>query len=120
LTDEPADVLDTTVRIIYLFPRHFDLLLLDAINEGLDTFGISTRQAIYHLIKERSNIQYAEIPEKLQAFHEALTELFGSGAEVIEKTILAKLREKMGIQFKEQQNRTLAEYVNEYKNCVSQ
>jgi hypothetical protein len=120
LTDDSADTIGPRVQIIYLFPSHFDLLLLNAIDEGLAVFGESARQAIYHLIQEKSHIHHMEIPEKLQTFHESLTELFGLGAEVIEKTILAKLREKMGIQFKEHENRTLADYINEYRNCVSQ
>jgi len=96
--------------------RHFDQLLLDAVDEGLAALGESAQQTIYHFIEERFHIQRMEIPEKLQAFHEALTELIGPGATIIEKGILEKLREKMGIGPKKHETRTLVEYISEYKN----
>ena len=120
MTDDPAQLLKarahTGARIAYPYPSHFDLLLLDAVDEGLAAFGESAKQTVYCLIEERFHIQRSEIPEKLQTFHEALTELFGSGATIVEKTILQTLREKIGIELKERENRTLTEYIDEYKN----
>ena len=79
---------NTGLTDAYPYVRNFDKLILNAIDEILTVFGENAKQTIYQLIEEKFRVQRREIPERLQVFHEALTELFGTGAATIEKAIL--------------------------------
>ncbi|MGB9023179.1 MAG: hypothetical protein WCC94_07070 [Candidatus Bathyarchaeia archaeon] len=87
--------------------------LLEAVDQGLLVPGEIVRTAIYERIERSYQVKREEIPEKLEAFHVALQDLLGASAsEVMEKLIAKNLYTHLGLQFTEQANWTLVDYVN--------
>jgi hypothetical protein len=62
-------------------------VLLEAVDEGLLVPGEIVRAAIYERLERSYQIKRAEIPEKLETFHQALQDLLGAGGKVMEKLI---------------------------------
>ena len=89
--------------------------LLEAVDQGLLVPGEIVRAAIYERIERSYQIRREEIPEKLETFHNALQELMSTGAKVIEKLIAKNLYQRLGLNFTEHVNWTLADYVNHVK-----
>jgi hypothetical protein len=92
-------------------------VLLQAIDEGLLVLGERVRYAIYYHIESKSHLRRQEIPFRVQAFHEALQDIFGAGSEVIEKLIARSLYRKIGLSFKAHRNWTLVDYIEDAKTA---
>ena len=80
-------------------PR-FRRLLLEAVDEALSSLGDSVRQAIYFHLERKFNIKKQEIPNKIEEFADAIEEIFGLGAKLLEIRIMKSLYEKDGHMFK--------------------
>jgi hypothetical protein len=74
----------------------FDMFLLHAIDEALNSLGKSVRQSIYFHIKNKFSINRNEIPENLEKFQEGLEKIFGKDAQFIEILIMKNLHGKIG------------------------
>lgn len=79
-----------------LFRRDFKELLLEAVDEGLSLLGESSKQAIYYHLERSFNIKKEEIPDRIMAFAQAIENIFGEGAHLIEILTMKKLSEKVG------------------------
>jgi len=90
-------------------------LLFDAINDGLLTLGESGRKAVYFHLQKTFSLEMEEIPEKPEVFAEGLRKIFGVGAEVIEKSIIKSLYQKLGIEYSEKEDFNFLRYWNEAK-----
>jgi hypothetical protein len=77
--------------------REFDKLLLNAIDEALNSLGESVKQSIYFHIETKFSVSRNEIPESLQEFQGGLEKIFGSGAQFIEILIMKNLHARVGI-----------------------
>jgi adenylate kinase family enzyme len=77
----------------------FSETLLRAVDEGLLVPGEIVRAAIYERIEKSYQIKREEIPEKLSTFDEALRELLGAAAKVLEKVIARNLYRALGLNF---------------------
>lgn len=90
-----------------------DRILLEAVDESLSSLGESSKQSIYFHLDNSFNIKKQEIPNKVEAFVDALEKIFGLGADFIESLILKRLAEKIELDSKwRPKELTLAEYVN--------
>ena len=91
-----------------------DRILLEAVDESLSSLGESSKQSIYFHLDNSFNIKKQEIPNKVEAFVDALEKIFGLGADFIESLILKRLAEKIELDSKWRfpKELTLAEYVN--------
>ena len=69
----------------------FNRILLEAINEGLSTFGEAFRQVVLFHIGETFRFSEGDLPDKLDQFHQALSSILGSGSRIVEWEILNKL-----------------------------
>ena len=85
--------------------------LLDAVDYGLLAAGKIVRAAIYQRIEERYHVKREEIPDKLDTFYVALQEILGRGTESIKRLITKSLYTRLGLEFRENKNWTLADYV---------
>jgi hypothetical protein len=85
--------------------------LIDAVDYGLLAAGQIVRATIYQCVEERYHIKREEIPDKLDAFYLALQEILGRGAESIKRLIMKSLYIRVGLEFRENKNWTLADYV---------
>ena len=93
--------------------QEFNRLLLEAIDEGLSTLGESSKQAIYFHLEKRFNVKKREIPNKIEVFSDAMEKIFGLGASFLEILIMKRLYEKLGRNFKFNENEdfTFTSYV---------
>jgi predicted DNA-binding protein YlxM (UPF0122 family) len=89
--------------------------LLHAIDDGLAVPGEIVRTAIYDRIERSYQLRREEIPEKLETFHQALQDLLGAGAKVMEKLIAKSLYRQFKLSFTEHDGWTLVDYVNHAK-----
>jgi hypothetical protein len=77
--------------------RDFDKLLLNAIDEALNSLGESVKQSIYFHIENKFSVARNEIPENLEEFQGGLEKIFGTGARFIEIMIMKNLHSKIGL-----------------------
>lgn len=79
--------------------RDFQNLLMEAIDEGLSLLGSSSKQAIYFYLEKTFAIKKHDIPSKIGEFTNAIEEIFGRGAKILEIQIMKHLYEKVGHDF---------------------
>jgi len=100
----------------YVRQLSVDQALLDAVDDGLNVLGENVRHLIYYHVGKEFHVSREEIPERLEAFHEALDSIFGAGAKIIERSIARSLYIRFGLSFKEHEDWTLVDHVNEVKD----
>ncbi len=88
-----------------------DLPLIESIDAVLSALGTSTRDSIQLYLRKKYSISMEEIPKRIDEFLQALQALFGYGARVIEKLVIARLVETKEISIAEARGRNLAEIV---------
>jgi len=100
--------------------RSFEKLLLEAVDEGLSSLGDSSRQALYFHLEKTFKIKRQDIPHRIEDFADALGEIFGVGAKVLEIMIIKRLYEKVGGVVKYSQgNLVFTEYVAAIKQSFA-
>jgi len=94
----------------------FREILLEAVEESLSYLGDSPKQAILFHLECSFKIKKERIPENITEFAKALEKIFGPGASYLEKLIVKRLHEKIGLESKEAERWNFLEYVNDVKN----
>ncbi|NIO37343.1 hypothetical protein GTO27_06520 [Candidatus Bathyarchaeota archaeon] len=96
-----------------LAKKVFEEILLEAIDEALDSLGESAKQAIYFHIENKFKIPRSEIPQKIDDFAEGLENIFGMGAQFLEILIMNRLHRRIGqpLRWNENEDLIFAEYV---------
>lgn len=91
----------------------FEKLLLEAVDEGLSSLGDSSKQAIYIHLDRNFDIKKKQIPDKIEAFEDAIESIFGLGASFLEVIIMKQLCKKVGgvLEWKEPANLAFTMYV---------
>lgn len=79
--------------------REFNKLVLKAVDESLSSLGESAKQAIYSYMEKTCKIKRSEIPGKIEEVTNALEQIFGDGAKLIEIQIMKTLYQKVGEAF---------------------
>ena len=74
--------------------RDFEKILLEAVDEGVSSLGESLKEAIYFHLGKNFNIKKHEIPDKIEAFTDAVENIFGFGANFLEIAIIRQLHAK--------------------------
>ena len=102
----------------------FEEVLLESIDEALSLLGESAKQAIHFHLEKVFNINWLNIPYRIEDFAQALEKIFGEGAKILEIQIMKLLFKKVGCNFKQypkQKNLTFTEYLAavklENENC---
>jgi len=94
--------------------------IMNTVDEELKKiFGESAALVIYSYLENNLSLKRERIPEKIELFSQGLEKFFGSGAYVLEKTILSNLYSSFGLNFKEKKGYTFVDYVTELKNRLS-
>ena len=99
--------------------REFGKLLLEAVDRALLVLGEAARQAIYDCLENSYQITREEIPEKLDAFHGALTDLLGKGGSMVELVAAENLYKALSLNFEPNEGWALVDYVNHAKRTAS-
>jgi hypothetical protein len=76
---------------------NFEKLLIEAVDSVFSSLGDSCKQALYFHLKHCHNISKHEIPHRINDFADALEEIFGPGAKLIEIEIMKVLFSKVQI-----------------------
>jgi hypothetical protein len=104
-----------------LYTHDFERLLLEAVDEQLTSLGESSKQALYFHLERGFNIKKQEIPQKTEAFVDAMEKIFGQGADYLEILIMKRLHSKIGLDVRlSTPNLTFIEYVEAAKRRYCQ
>jgi len=95
----------------------FAKVLIEAVDDGLLILGESARKAIYYHLEKEHSLKREEVLENLEVFAKGLEDMFGAGALVIEKSILANLHSKLGLKFEERKNCRFIDYLKKAKDA---
>jgi len=90
----------------------FDKTLLEAVDHALLAFGESPRKAIYYHLDKRFKLQREDIPEDTEKFSQALSTIFGPGADVITKLIVKNLYSKLNMNFEDKAGFEIVDYIS--------
>lgn len=77
----------------------FKKLLLEAVDATLSPLGDSSKQAIYFHLEKNFTIKKQDIPNKIEEFTNAIEEIFGDGAKILEIEMIKHLYMKGGSSF---------------------
>ncbi|MGD8505748.1 MAG: hypothetical protein PVF15_03695 [Candidatus Bathyarchaeota archaeon] len=94
--------------------QDFRELLLEAVDEALSSLGDSSKRAIYFHLERDFTIRKRDIPSKIGEFTDAIENIFGNGAKILEIQIMKNLYEKVGQNFEfvpEKDDLLFTEYV---------
>jgi len=95
-------------------------VIVDTVDEELKKiFGETATLVIYGYLENNHSLKREKIPEKIGLFSQGLDEFFGSGAYMLEKTIITNLYSIFGFSYKEKKDYTFVDYVTELKNRLS-
>jgi len=95
-------------------------VLVNTVDEELKKiFGETAALVIYGYLEDNLSLKREKIPEKIELFSQGLDKFFGSGAYMLEKTILTNLYSSFGFNYKEKENYMFVDYVTELKKLLS-
>ena len=101
---------------------NFEKLLLEAIDEGLDVLGESSKQVVYFNLEKTFMMNRLDIPYRIEEFTDAIERIFGTGAKILEIQIMKCLFKKADYPLKycpQQKSLEFAEYVEAVKLAKS-
>jgi hypothetical protein len=75
---------------------NFEKILLEAIEESFCELGESGKQTVYYHLEKEYTLRKQDIPHRIEDFTEALEDIFGLGAKLLEIKIMKSLFTKMG------------------------
>jgi len=90
----------------------FEKRLLEAVDHALLTIGETPREAIYYHLEKGFKLRRENIPEDADEFSQALNNIFGPGAEVIERLIVKNLFGRLNLNFEEKTRFKFVDYVS--------
>jgi len=79
--------------------HEFKELLLEAVDTALSSLGDSSKQAIYFYLEKNFTVEKQEIPNKVEEFANAIEEMLGYGAKILEVEIMKQLYMRIGSGF---------------------
>ena len=73
----------------------FEVAIIEAIDESLDTFKNLNKQEIYSRLENSFGIKKQELPRKIEDFADAMEQMFGIGAKLIEIRIIKIIHKRI-------------------------
>ena len=90
----------------------FDKMVQECLEQALsETFGEESAKIVQYYVGKSFGVTIT----KREEFSEALHELLGYGAQVVERKILGKLYLELGLRLKEKEGYTFTQYIEEAK-----
>jgi hypothetical protein len=93
----------------------FNNILIEAIDEGLLILSESGREVVYFHLHKFYGLKKEDIPKNLVTFLNCIRKIFGSGAFIIEKSIIRTLYKKIGLEFSEKEEYDFIKCLNALK-----
>ena len=100
--------------------KKFDDALLNAVDFAFLSLGKSCHQALYFHLKKTFQLSREEIPSKVEKFDNAIKLIFKDGAVYLEKLILNKLCENLGVKFEGKSGFSFVDAVSKVRSMVSE
>jgi len=101
----------------------FDQILPKAMDEALTSLGENVKTSIFFHIEKNVKVKRQDIPQKIEAFSDALERIFGPSARHIEILFIKNLQAKIGVTCKwPAHERPLCKWVvpeMTFQECVS-
>jgi hypothetical protein len=72
----------------------FETITIEAIEDSLSSFKHFNKQVFYSHLENTYKIKKEEIPSKIEEFTDAMEQIFGAGAKLIEIRIIQALHER--------------------------
>ena len=94
---------------------------MESIDESFTALlGQTAKNALYaYLVKTRA-LGREEIPERLDDFDECMQETFGQAAVVIERNILARFYDKLGLNYSGRTDYAFTDFVDATKKSIQE
>ena len=73
-----------------------DDIIINVIEKGLSSLGESTKETIWHHLEKDFNYEKHKVPEKIEAFQQTLSEIFGTGYIFLDSLLREYLSEDTG------------------------
>ncbi len=73
----------------------FDSLIIEAIEESLSSFESFDKQEVYFYLENTFKIRKWEIPRKIEHFTDAIEQLLGIGAKLVEVRIIKAIHKRI-------------------------
>ncbi len=100
--------------------KMFDDYVRKAIDSGLSIIGETGKEFVYYTMTSQHSIPIADMPKRIEAFHNALQGTFGFGSKIIEKFAAMKLYEELGLGFPEHRDWTIVNYVENARKMLEE
>jgi hypothetical protein len=100
----------------------FEELLLTVLEEEFSSLGEGCKQVIYFHLEKEFMLNKKNIPSRIGDFSEAIENIFGIGAQVLEIRIMKNLFKKIGHPFpyfQYQKSLEFAEYIESARNAFA-
>jgi hypothetical protein len=97
--------------------KKFNNVIVNTVDEELKRiFGETATLVIYGYLENNLSLKREKIAEKIELFSQGLDKFFGSGAYMLEKTIVTNLYSSFGFNYRERKGYTFVDYITELKN----
>jgi len=77
------------------FQRNIETVISEAVDSSLSLFGTTFKMIVYAELETKFQIKKQEIPNRINDFANAIEEICGVGAKLIEMRIVQALHEKV-------------------------
>lgn len=77
--------------------KHFNQILLQAIDDALTAIGGSTKNMVYLLLSKQKGIERDQIPDSIEELHLTLESIFGAGVSHIEGYLISLLESRVNV-----------------------
>ena len=104
--------------LVPMIHNKFNEALLKAVDFAFNSLGKSCNKALHFHLKTTFQIKKGEIPNKTEKFHNALRLIFKDGAVFLERLIVTKLCEELGVEFEEKLAFDFVDSVSQIRNTV--
>jgi len=94
--------------------------ILRCVDKALDTFGESFRQVVYYYVGQNYGLKQQDIVDRPQDFVEALRNIFGAGADVIERVLAENIKSEFNIDIVEWSFAQAVEEARRYSQSCDQ
>jgi len=96
--------------------EEFNVLLVECIHETLVTLlSLQVAEALYTRLETSYSVSKDEIPYRLDTLLSTLENTFGASAKIVEKAIAKKFYLRLGLDFTNNPQSTLVDYVEQAK-----
>ena len=104
--------------LVSMIHNKFNEALLKAVDFAFNSLGESCNKALYFHLKTTFQIKKGEIPNRTEEFDNAIRLIFKDGAVFLERLIVTKLCEELGVELEEKLAFDFVDSVSQIRNTV--